>query len=181
MRLPSALAILATLLLAAAAATPRALAVNEAPRVPLDRANVLPLALDEHFQFRKVEQFLNDPRVFKPTSEPMIQFERTRVNWKAITAADRLARRGHYFTFFWRTTQSPQTGPVTVRFEYRQENLGAYVQAREVSYTKARGTITTKFEVIGDDYLDDGRITAWRALLVQGGKIVGLTQSYLWE
>lgn len=177
MTLPRACAIFSTLLSLAAAA-PRANAANEAPRRPMDRANVLPLALDEHFSFRKVEQFLNDPRTFKPTIEPMIQFERVRANWKAVTAQDRLEKRGHYFTFFWR---SAQAAPVTVRFEYRQENLGAYVQAREVSYDVARGTIATKFQVTGDDYLDDGRITAWRALLVQDGKIVGLTQSYLWE
>ena len=44
------------------------------PQRPIDRANVLPLALDDHFQFRKVEQFLNDPQFFKPSSEPMIDF-----------------------------------------------------------------------------------------------------------
>lgn len=177
MRKPHAFAIFSAIL-GLAALTPRGAAANEAPRRPLDRANVLPLALDEHFTFRKVEQFLNDPRTFKPTVDPMIQFERERVNFKALTAQDRLEKRGHYFTFFWRATQP---APITVRLEYRQENLGAYVQAREVCYDRARGSMKTKFEVTGDDYLDEGRITAWRALLVEDGKIVGLTQSYLWE
>src|SRR2546425_607014 len=89
-----------------------------------------------------------------------------------------IERRGHYFTFFWR---ADRPSPMTVRFEYRQQNLGAFVQAREVSYDRARGSMKTKFDVIGDDYNDDGRITAWRALLIADGKIVGLTQSYLWQ
>ena len=149
-----------------------------APPPPLERANVLPLALDDRFQFRKVQQFLNDSQYNKPTSEPMILFQRQRANFKAVTNVDRLQRRGHYFTFFWRAAQA---SPITVRFEYRQENLGSYVQAREVSYDRAHGSMVTKFEVIGDDYLDDGRISAWRALLIQDGRIVGLTQSFLWE
>ena len=70
---------------------------------------------------------------------------------------------------------------MTVRFEYRQANLGAYVQAREVAYDGTRGTMETKFQVTGDDYIQDGRVISWRALLIADGKIVGLTQSYLWD
>src|SRR5215210_2971058 len=72
------------------------------PKRPLERAPVLPLALDDAIQFRKVKLFLNDPRIFKPTREGMISFERQAVNFKAVTNVDRLERRGHYFTFFWR-------------------------------------------------------------------------------
>jgi hypothetical protein len=39
----------------------------------------------------------------------------------------------------------------------------------------------TRFQVIGDDYIQDGRVISWRALLISEGKIVGLTQSYLWD
>lgn len=173
----AAAAVAATTLLATTARTFSA--DRPLPPRPLDRANVLPLALDDRFQFRKVAQHVNDPQVFKPTSEPMLAFERERVNFKAVTNVDKLQRRGHYFTFFWRA-RIPAS-PVVVRFEYRQENLGSYVQAREIFYDRARGSMVTKFDVTGDDYLDDGRITAWRALLIQEGKIVGLTQSFLWE
>lgn len=145
---------------------------------PLEKARVLPLALDDHFQFRKTELFLNDSKYLKPTLDPMIQFERMRVNFGAVTAVDRLGRRGHYFTFFWRADRAAD---LTVRLEYRQENLGAFVQARELHYEHAKGSMKTKFEVVGDDYLEDGRITAWRALLIEEGRIVGLTQSYLWN
>lgn len=144
----------------------------------LEDANVLPLALDDRYQFRKVQEFLNDPRYTKPTVDPMVIFERQRVNYGAVTAIDHLQLRGHYYTFFWRTRQP---GPVTVRFEYRQANLGSYVQAKEVSYASARGTMETRFQVIGDDYLNDGRVISWRTLLIADGEIVGLTQSYLWD
>jgi hypothetical protein len=151
----------------------------ETPQRRLEKANVLPLALDDRYQFRKVQEFLNDPKYIKPTVDPMVVFERQRINYGAVTSSvDRIERRGNYFTFFWRTKQP---GPVTVRLEYREANLGSYVQAREVAYDSVRGTVETKFQVIGDDYLQDGRVISWRALLIADGKIVGLTQSYLWD
>ena len=151
----------------------------ETPQRRLENANVLPLALDDRYQFRKVQEFLNDPRYIKPTTDEMVAFERQRVLYGAVTSTvDRVELRGLYYNFYWRTRQ---TGPVTVRFEYRQANLGSYVQAREVAYNRPKGTMETKFQVIGDDYIQDGRVIAWRALLIADGKIVGLTQSYLWD
>jgi len=156
----------------------RATPVPETPQRRLETAKVLPLALDDSYQFRKVQEFLNEPKFNKPTVDPMIIFERARINYGAVTSVDRLELRGHYYNFYWR---AGKPGPVTVRFEYRQANLGNYVQAREVDCDNPRGTVETKFQVIGDDYLQDGRVIAWRALLISGGKIVGLTQSYLWD
>jgi hypothetical protein len=55
------------------------------------------------------------------------------------------------------------------------------VQAKELFYPAAKGTIETKFTVIGDEYADDGRVTAYRLLLIQNNRIVGLRQSFLWN
>ncbi len=144
----------------------------------LQKANVLPLALDDAFQFRKTKTQLNDPKTNKPTLDPQIAFDRARLNFGAITQVDRQERYGHYFTFYWRANRKAD---VTVRLEYRQENLGAYVQAQEKTYTGAKGTMTTEFKVIGDDYNTDGKITAWRAVIIENGKIVALNQSFLWN
>ena len=176
MRTTLAVATLPLILLSLAPA--RSEAATETPQRRLETANVLPLALDDRYQFRKVTEFLNEPKYAKPTVDPMIIFERQRINYGAINNVDRLERRGHYYSFYWRTSVS---GPVTVRFEYRQANLGSYVQAREIDYDNPRGTVETHFQVTGDDYLQDGRIISWRALLISQGKIVGLTQSYLWD
>ena len=148
------------------------------PAQLLDKAKPLPLALDDAFEFRKTKIYLNDPKLHKPSTDLMINFERQRINFGAVNGYDRQERQGHYFTFFWR---AKRPADVTVRLEYRQEQLGAYVQARELSYKGARGTIQSKFQVIGDDYLQEGKITAWRALLIENGRIVGLNQSFLWN
>lgn len=150
---------------------------KEPPR-QLDKANVLALALDDAFEFRKTKIFLNDPELFKPTTETMISFERQRINFGAVTQLDRQQRYGHYYTFWWKAARKAD---VTLRFEYRQQRLGSYVQAKEYSYTGAKGTIQSQFQVIGDDYNEEGKVTAWRAILIENGRIVGLTQSFLWN
>jgi len=177
MRTTLAVATLPLVLLSLAPAI--ATSLPETPQHRLQTANALPLALDDRYQFRKIDEFLNDPKYIRPTTDEMVAFERQRVNYGAVTTiVDRIERRGNYYNFFWRARQP---GAVTVRFEYRQANLGAYVQAKEVAYDRTRGTMETQFQVIGDDYIQDGRVISWRALLISEGKIVGLTQSYLWD
>lgn len=144
----------------------------------LDKANVLPLALDDDFEFRKTKIYLHDPLLQKPTINQMLAFERLRANFGAVSHYDRQQRYGHYFTFFWRASRKAN---VTFRLEYRQENLGSYVQAQEKQYDGAKGTMKSEFTVTGDDYREDGRITAWRALLIENGRIIALNQSFLWN
>jgi hypothetical protein len=107
-----------------------------------------------------------------------IMFERQYRLFGAVTKLDRRQRFGDYFDFFWRAKRPAN---VTVRLEYRQEKLHAHVQAEEISYPNGRGTHKTEFKVIGDDYFDDGRVIAWRCLLIENGKIVAQNRSYLWE
>jgi hypothetical protein len=144
----------------------------------LPKTNVLPLALDDAFSFRKTTSFVNDPKTWKATAEEMITFERLRVNYGAVTGFDRQQRLGDYYTFMWK---SQRPADLTLRFEYLQEKLGAYVQAQERTYKGAKGNFKSEFAVIGDPYLQDGRVTAWRAILIENGKIVALNQSYLWR
>jgi hypothetical protein len=162
----------------------------------LSKVDPLPVALSDDFQFRKTKLFYlneNPPKSKKslssalnsnpnnPTAgiaEASLGFERTYRLYGAITAADRNQRWGNYFDFFWRVKRPAN---VTVRLEYRQEKLRSFVQAREISYPNAKGNIKTEFAIIGEDYLADGRVTAWRCLLIENGRIVAENRSYLWE
>ncbi len=150
---------------------------KELPR-QLDKAVVLPLSLDDAIQFGKTKIFLNEPELFKPTTEQMISFERQHINFGAVTQFDRQQRYGQYYTFFWKTGRKAD---LTVRFEYRQQRLGSYVQAKELFYPAVKGSVKSQFQVIGDDYAEEGKVTAWRAVVIENGKIVGLTQSFLWN
>jgi len=99
--------------------------------------------------------------------------------WPATTSLDKDELKGNYFNFFWWNHGSP--ADVTIRLEYRQANLGNFVMAREKSYTNVKGSLGTRFSIIGDDYLENGQVTNWRCILIVDNKIVALTQSYLWK
>jgi len=179
---------------------------EEKPRV-IDRVVPLPIALNDDFQFRKTKLYLLTENVAgdkasttdqtiqsatkggklsgtAPSSktttvqDASIRFERQYRLWGAVTKLDQRERFGNYFDFFWKARR---TADLTVRLEYRQEKLHAHIQAQEISYPNARGTYKTEFKVVGDDYLDDGRVTAWRCLMIENGRVVAETHSYLWE
>ena len=150
---------------------------SDAPKL-LEKVNVLPLALDDSFQFRKTLSFLYDPLVRKPTVDPMVVFMWQRMDYGSVSTEDRRRRYGHYYTFWWRAKRKAD---LTLRLEYRQQLIGSTVQAKELYYNGVKGTVKSEFSVIGDDYEEDGRVTGWRALLIENGKIVGLNASFLWN
>lgn len=148
------------------------------PAMEIPEAKVLPLSIDEDFQFRKTRRFINQPEIFETTRNPLVNFERSRVNYGAFTLEEQKQREGTYFDFYWR---SKRPADITVRFEYRQAKLGNDVRAQETFVPQAHGTMKTSFNVIGDSYLWDGPVVAWRCLLIENNRIVGFTQSYLWK
>jgi hypothetical protein len=174
---------------------------REEPKV-VEKVTPLPMALDKDFEFRKTKLFFLSETGPKPSErarsttnklggksnspnqrtatlqDAPITFERQYRLYGAITGLDRRQRFGNYFDFFWR---AKRPSDVTVRLEYRQEKLHQHVQAQEITYRNVHGTHKTEFKVIGDDYFDDGRVIAWRCLLVVNGRIVAENRSFLWE
>ena len=150
--------------------------------LPLPQAKVLPLELSDQFEFRKFDIFINAqlrPRATPMvTRELMIYMERHRSTWGAIDYQETNAKTGEFFTFFWRAKRQAD---LTLRFEYRQSNLKNLVQAREIYYPAARGSHESHFDILGNDYSEDGRVTSWRALLIENQKIVALLQSRAWR
>jgi hypothetical protein len=146
----------------------------------VEKPRALPIALDKDFEFRKTKEDFLDPMPPRLTAQTdvSVSFERYYRTYGAITALDQHQLFGTYFDFFWIARRNAD---VRIRLEYRQEKLHAFVQAREAFYPHARGHHRTEFAVIGDDYFDDGRVVAWRALLIVNGRIVATTRSYLWE
>jgi hypothetical protein len=140
---------------------------------------VLPLSIERDFAFRKETQFLNDPATFRPSRSEAVSFMRRSYMWPATTRQEQDALRGSYLNFYWWNHGAPQD--VTVRLEYHQAGLGNEVLAREIYYPQMSGSRCSVFKIIGDDYLENGRVTSWRALLIVNNRIVGLTQSFLWK
>jgi hypothetical protein len=174
---------------------------REEPRI-VEKVTRLPVELSNDFEFRKTKLFYlserapvagigtrqststlggksNSPSQKTATlQDAPITFERQYRMFGAVTGLDQRQRFGNYFDFFWR---AKRPSDVTVRLEYRQEKLHEHVQAQEISYRNVRGTRKTEFKVIGDDYFDDGRVIAWRCLLIENGRIVAENRSFMWE
>ncbi len=176
-----------TLLAAFVLLRPASLRAERQPSIRLlGKADALPLALDSAFEFRKMKTyFLESPQVTGvkgaggSEGQESIAFERRHLLYGAITGSDTRDRYGNYYTFFWRAKHAAD---LTVRFEYRQEKTGGLVQAREVDYPATHGSHATRFNITGDDYQEQGRVSAWRVLLVENHRaIVALSQSYLWR
>jgi hypothetical protein len=181
-----------------------AAAQTEEPR-PQGKTLSLPVALDPNFQFRKTKIFTLEAEVPKgllkaraatnvsastATSsskstapnqvlqEQSLLFERSYRLYGAVTGFDQRQRFGDYFDLYWR---SKQPASVMVRFEYKQEKLRAFVQAKELNYSRARGTCESEFRVIGDEWANDGPVLAWRCLLIANNRIVAEKRSFLWK
>jgi hypothetical protein len=200
MRLVAALIVLSSLAVATAGHAARE---RVEPRV-VEKVSPLPVALSNDFEFRKTKLFFLSDKPPKQgqgsrqtsgstslggksgspgqkvatLQDAPITFERQYRLFGAVTALDQRQRYGNYFDFFWRARRPSD---VTVRLEYRQEKLHEHIQAQEISYRNARGTLKTEFKVIGDDYFDDGRVIAWRCLLIENGRIVAENRSFMWE
>ncbi len=158
----------------------------------------LPTALDPAVQFRKTKLFLmteqapnlakakvskNGVQTANPKSTGVVQeasitFERQYRLFGAVTKLDQRQRFGNYFDFYWRTRRPAD---LTARLEYRQEKLHSHIQAQEIAYGVVHGSRKTEFKVVGDDYFDNGRVLAWRCLLLERGMIVAETRSFLWR
>ncbi|PYK80052.1 MAG: hypothetical protein DMF40_04130 [Verrucomicrobia bacterium] len=163
-------------------------------------ARKYPVALNSDFAFRKVKIYTlgQNPYVTgqKMTAaadtskkgglsrsrtvdqEASLMFERTYRLHGAVTGLDQRQRFGQYFDFFWRVKRPAD---LTVRFEYKQEKLKAFVQAKEQTYQNVNGTNRSEFRVVGDEYFDDGGVLAWRCLLIEHGQIVAEKRSFLWD
>jgi hypothetical protein len=144
---------------------------------PAPSAGPLPLALDDAFEVEKVFSVLIDPVVNGRVETPWMKIEQGRRYFGAINAFERRQREGHAYTVHWRA-KTP--ADITLRFEYRQQRLGSHVQTQEVQFSKVTGRHRSEFTVQGDDYHQDGAVTAWRILLIEQGRVVGLQQSFLW-
>lgn len=130
-------------------------------------------------QITKVKYFHLIPTERVQVADRALQFERQHRLYGAVTAVEQRARGGQYYDILWKA--SDRTGPVTLKFEYRQANNGLKTQSQEQEIVDVKRNNWTSFAVIGDDYQVSGQVTAWKLTLKRGADILATQQSYLWE
>ena len=125
----------------------------------------------------RVKIYRLNPSVVPDAAEPSIPFEQKHFLYGAVSEDDREARRGNYYSVFFRTPD--RVTPVRARFEYRQSTTGFKVYAKEAEVGAKSGMV--RFEVTGPEYHERGRLLGWRVTLTQGGQVLGERKSYLWD
>ena len=129
--------------------------------------------------FTKVKIYRLNPTARITAVDPSIPFEQQHLLHGAVSNDDREARGGNYYTFFW--TADDRSQPVKLRFEYRQSMTRSAVKRIETEIADVRRNNVTKVQITGEEYRTNGKILSWRATLVQGGKEIGTTQSFMWQ
>ncbi len=147
--------------------------------LPVLAAAVLTACASKPQGFTKVKIYRLDPQARISAVDPSIPFEKDYHLHGAVTTEQRQARQGNYYTFFWKADD--RTRPVTLRFEYRQSVTRASVKRQEQVISDVKGSNITKFNVTGEEYFTGGKVLAWRAVLLQDGKEVASTQSFMWH
>jgi hypothetical protein len=99
----------------------------------------------------------------------------------AVSMEERKQRLGQYYTALWNDPKGYGTSPVQVVFEYRQGGTGSLIKIQTQEFPAASGDGVAEFSVIGDDYIKNGKVLAWRARVLRGERQIGSKQSYLWD
>lgn len=113
--------------------------------------------------------------------DPMVRGEKQRRLHGAITSAERAERLGAYYTLLWSDPAHAGQGPVEVIFEYQRGATASKVLRLTRKFDSAETSGQTEFSFTGKDYLEKGRVLAWKATLTRGGRVVATEQSRMWE
>lgn len=127
----------------------------------------------------KVNPYHLKSAALERTDDPMIRFEQKRLLHGAVDAAEMKTRFGNYYTVFWETDQVGV--PTTIRLNYRQAKTGPMVLTKEIEVQSPKKKNTTKFEIVGDDYQENGQVTMWKASIVRNGEVITEYLSYAWK
>jgi hypothetical protein len=130
-------------------------------------------------QLLEVKQYvLRDQEPVK-SEDPMVRMEKMRRLHGAVSMEERRQRLGHYYTLGWNDAEGVGSGEVTAVFEYRQG--GSTIKRMSRSFPAAESAGAADFAIIGDDYFRNGKVLAWRASILRGGREIASQQSYLWH
>jgi hypothetical protein len=128
-----------------------------------------------------VKQFQLRDQVRKNDDEPMVRMEKERRLRGAVSMAERRQRLGQYYTLLWQDPAGVGRGPVEVVFQYQQGATASRVKRMTKTFPASAAQGTAEFAVIGDDYFTGGRVLAWKATVLRGGREFASRRSYLWQ
>lgn len=128
-----------------------------------------------------VKQFLLRDQVRDRDEEPMVRMEKERRLLGAVSMEERRQRLGQYYTLLWSDPAGAGQGPVEVVFQYQQGASASRVKRMTKNFPADAAEGIADFAVIGDDYFTNGRVLAWQASVLRGGRELASRRSFLWR
>ena len=130
-------------------------------------------------QVRKIYDFLNDPDATPTGGNAPLEYEFKYFNYGAVTEEQKKAKLGHYYVINFENSGPAED--LVLRFEYRQERTRDKILMFEIPFTAVKGARKGKFQVVGPDYVANGRVISWRASVVRpNGEIMDERTSWVW-
>ena len=108
----------------------------------------------------------------------MIVHEHRHLLHGAIDSSEYTEKMGNYYTIFW---ESKNRVPAVLKFEYCQATTGPKVYSKEIRVEKPGRKNVTKLDVTGEEYETLGKVTQWRASVIENGSEVAEYRSFLWR
>lgn len=128
-----------------------------------------------------VKQFQLRDEKRSPQDDPMVRMEKERRLLGAVSMEERRQRLGQYYTLLWSDAAGVGQGPVEVVFRYQQGASGSRVKRMTKEFPASDADGSADFAVVGEDYFTNGRVLAWKATVLRGGRELASKRSYLWE
>ena len=113
--------------------------------------------------------------------DPMVREEKQRRLYGAVSLAEQASRLGVYYTILWNIPPDAPAGEVEVLFEFQQGATASLVKHLVKRFPASQTTGKVEFAIIGKDYLQNGRVLAWKTTLSRGGQPVASKKSHLWQ
>ncbi|RYD38557.1 MAG: hypothetical protein EOP87_01355 [Verrucomicrobiaceae bacterium] len=128
-----------------------------------------------------VKQFYLRDQVEDDLDDPMLRGEKSRLLHGAVSMEERRGKLGQYYTVLWNDADGAGSGPVEVRYDYRQGSSGSRIKTRSETFSAETSSGKAVFSVIGDDYFKRGKVIGWKVTLLRGSRVLSTKQSYMWE
>ncbi len=125
-----------------------------------------------------VKQFTLRDQDSGVVDDPMVQNEKLRRLYGAVSIEERKQRLGQYYTVLWNADAGAEKEIV---FRYQQGGSGSRIKEMRRTLPAGQAQGKEEFTVIGDNYFENGRVLAWKIDLTANGETIASKQSYLWE
>ena len=113
--------------------------------------------------------------------DPIIRGEKQRRLYGAVSLKEQTSRLGVYYTILWTIPPGTPVGEVEVLFEFQQGATASLVKHLVKRFPASQSSGNVEFAIIGKDYLNNGRVLAWKTSLSRGGQLVATKKSHLWQ